>query len=87
MFIQHLYNLSDPQLEEEVIETPVYQRFIGIGMDREKPDFTTVWRFKEKLIAHDLMAKLFDIVYNLLDNKGLILKSCNCEWAIRSIST
>jgi len=79
LFIQHLYNLSDPQLEEKVIETPVYQRFIGIGMDREKPDFTTVWRFKEKLIAHDLMAKLFDIVYNLLNNKGLILKSGNCE--------
>ena len=63
-----------PQLEEEVIETPVYQRFIGIGMDREIPDFTTVWHFKEKLMAHDLMDKLFDIVYNLLDNKGLILK-------------
>jgi len=34
-------------------------------MDWDVPDFTTVRRFKEKLITHNLKNKWFNIIFNL----------------------
>lgn len=74
LFVQFLFNLSDPKLEDELIDNLSFQRFVGINWNNEIPDFTTLWRFKEALIAHPLSDKIFDLIVQQLEQKGLLLK-------------
>jgi IS5 family transposase len=78
LFLQHLYNLSDPELEDQVNDRLSFQRFAGINYTTTVPDFTTIWRFKEALIEEKLMDKLFDLVLSFIENKGLLLKKGTC---------
>ena len=74
LFIQNLYNLSDPELEEQMIDRLSFQEFVGINFNNEIPDFTTLWRFKESLIEHKILDKIFELILEQLDGEGLILK-------------
>lgn len=74
IFLQHLFSLSDPQLEDQLIDRLSFQRFTGISLDEEIPDFTTFWRFKEALAAHHLDAQLFTLVTRQLEAHGLLVK-------------
>jgi len=74
LFIQYLYNLSDPELEEQLNDRISFQHFAGIGLDFKVPDHSTIWRFKESLIQHGLLEQLFQRILVDLEEKGLILK-------------
>ena len=74
LFVQFLFNLSDPKLEDELIDNLSFQRFVGINWNNEIPDFTTLWRFKEALIEPQLSDKIFDLIVQQLEQKGLLLK-------------
>lgn len=74
LFIQFLYGLSEPGLEDALIDRLSFQRFLGISFDEEIPDFTTIWKFKARLIKHNLQDKLFDTIIHQLENANLILK-------------
>ncbi len=52
LFLQYAFNLSDEELEDQLIDRLSFQQFVGIGFSEEIPDFTTLWRFKEALIKH-----------------------------------
>lgn len=73
-FLQGLFSLSDPQLEDQLIDRLSFQRFVGINLDQEIPDFTTFWRFKEALSAHSLDERIFELVNGQLEAKGLMVK-------------
>ena len=73
-FLQSLFSLSEPQLEDQLIDRLSFQRFVGINLDQEIPDFTTFWRFKEALIAHSLDERIFELVNGQLEAKGLMVK-------------
>jgi len=69
LFLQYLYNLSDPALEDALIDRLSFQKFLGISFDTEIPDFTTIWRFRERLVKANIYDKLFElIVADLHDN-------------------
>ena len=74
LVLQHLYGLSDPELEEQTWDRLSFQHFAGLDMSDNVPDFTTVWRFKEKLINNGLSDRLFEGVLEQLDEKGLLIK-------------
>lgn len=74
LFIQSLYNLSDPELEDQMIDRLSFQKFVGINFANEIPDFTTLWRFKEALISNKLLDDIFDFVLAQLASYNLILK-------------
>lgn len=74
LFVQYLYNLSDPELEDQVNDRLSFQRFTGIDMNRKVPDYSTVWRFKEALIEEDLYNKLFELINQQIEQRGLFLK-------------
>lgn len=74
LFIQFLYGLSEPGLEDALIDRLSFQRFLGISFDEEIPDFTTIWKFKARLIKHKLYDQLFDTILEQLESKNLILK-------------
>ena len=78
LFLQHLYNLSDPELEDQVNDRLSFQHFAGIDYTTTVPDFTTIWRFKESLIKEDLMDKLFVLILSFIESKGLLIKKGTC---------
>ncbi len=74
LFLQHLYNLSDPELEDQLLDRRSFRDFVGIASDTEVPDFTTVWLFREALVEHELMDGLFGSIVAQLEARNLILK-------------
>ena len=74
LFLQHLYQLSDPQLEDQLIDRLSFRRFAGLPLEEQVPDFSTFWRFREALADEGLLEELFEAVTAQLGAKGLILK-------------
>lgn len=74
LFLQHTFNLSDEELEDQLIDRLSFQQFVGLGYDEEIPDFTTFWKFKEKLAKAGLMPKIFEEIVGQIEGRGLILK-------------
>ena len=74
LFLQYLYNLSDPQLEDALIDRLSFQRFLGISFEEEIPDFTTIWRFRERLARSGVLEKLFGRIIGMLEERQLILR-------------
>jgi len=61
--------LSDRQLEDALIDRLSFQRFLGISFEKKIPDFTTIWRFRERLAKCGVLEKLFDHIINMLEEK------------------
>jgi IS5 family transposase len=73
LFLQRLYQLSDPQLEDHLIDRLSFRRFAGLPLDQRVPDFSTFWRFREELASEGHLKQLFGEVTRQLEAKGLIL--------------
>jgi IS5 family transposase len=53
--MQQWYDLSDPAMEDALIEVPTMRRFAGIDLISERiPDETTILAFRHLLERHDL---------------------------------
>src|SRR6202046_481836 len=50
MILQHLYGLSDPQVEEQIKDRLSFQKFIQLDAQEAIPDETTICRFRQRLI-------------------------------------
>ncbi len=74
LFLQYLYQLSDPQLEDQLIDRLSFRRFAGLPLDQTVPDFSTFWRFREALATQGLVEELFGEINRQLAAKGLLLK-------------
>ena len=59
LVIQHLYGLSDEQLEYQVEDRRSFQRFMGLDNYHRAPDAKTFWAFREQLVQRGLMEELF----------------------------
>lgn len=74
LFLQYTFNLSDEELEDQLIDRMSFQQFVGLGYDEEIPDFTTFWHFKEGLVRNGLMDQVFESILSQIEARGLILK-------------
>lgn len=74
LLLQHFYNLSDPQTEEQVNDRLSFRKFLGLSLDESIPDETTICRFRDRLIKSNLQQKLLSIVNNQFEQKNLIVK-------------
>ena len=74
LFLQYLYNLSDPELEDQVNDRLSFQSFVGVSFTTTIPDFTTIWRFRERLIENKLNDKLFELILGCLESHNLLVK-------------
>lgn len=74
LILQYLYNLSDPELEDALIDRFSFQRFLGISFDEEIPDFTTHWRFRERLVKAELLDKIFEAILRDLEKRRIVLR-------------
>jgi transposase, IS5 family len=74
IYLQALCDLSDPGLEEALIDRLSFRRFCGCGIDQPAPDETTICRFRNALAAANVLSECFAEVNAQLERKGLILR-------------
>jgi IS5 family transposase len=75
LLLQQWYGLSDPGLEEALIDRLSFRRFCGFSLGDATPDETTFVRFRGDLAARGLAEKLFRALSRQLDDKGLVVKA------------
>jgi IS5 family transposase len=73
--LQLWWNLSDPAVEEELHERPLYRRFAGLEGAARLPDETTVLRFRHLLEKHELAPQVLALINAGLTQHGLLLKT------------
>ncbi len=74
LFLETWYGLSDPELEEQVLDRVSFQRFLNVRNRSDIPDETTICRFRQKLVELHAEKDLFETVQYLIDEHGLRLK-------------
>lgn len=75
-FLQQWFDLSDPAAEDALYDSESMRRFVGVELsDDAIPDETTILRFRRLLETHALTAQIFALVRELLESKGLMLKT------------
>jgi IS5 family transposase len=73
--LQQWYDLSDPAMEDALIEVPTMRRFAGIDMISDRiPDETTILAFRHLLEKHDLGQQIFEVVKAHLKANGMAMK-------------
>ena len=73
--LQQWYELSDPAMEDALIEVPAMRRFAGIDMICDRiPDETTILTFRHLLEKHDLGQQIFAVVKAHLKTNGMAMK-------------
>lgn len=77
LILQRLYNLSDEQMQYQILDRLSFQRFLGQGLYSDVPDEKTIWLFREVLTNRGMIEKLFDRYKAHLEKKGLITNSGN----------
>jgi IS5 family transposase len=73
--LQLWWNLSDPAMEEELHERPLYRRFARLDGAPRVPDETTILRFRHLLEKHELAPQVMAIINRGLARQGLMLKT------------
>ena len=73
--LQLWWNLSDPAMEEELHERPLYRRFVGLDGAARMPDETTILRFRHLLEKHELAPQVLATINAGLAQHGLMLKT------------
>lgn len=73
LVLKRLYNLSDEQMEYQLLDRMSYQRFCGLAQATNIPDRTTVWAFENRIGEAGAKA-IFDGVTTPLLKKGFIAR-------------
>jgi IS5 family transposase len=73
--LQQWFTLSDPLMEEMLIDTPCFRRFAGIDMVSDRiPDETTILNFRHLLEEHGIGERIFEAVKQTLKEQGALLQ-------------
>jgi IS5 family transposase len=73
--LQQWYSLSDPAMEDALIEVPIKRRFAGIDMISDRiPDETTILSFRHLLEKNDLGQQIFETVKAHLSARGMTMR-------------
>ena len=75
LLLQQWYGLSDPGLEEALLDRVSFRRFCGLSLEGATPDETTLCRFRNDLKASGLGEPLFAQVSRQFEAAGLTLRS------------
>lgn len=74
ILLQSLYGLSDVELEEALADRLSFRKFVGLSLEEEVPDSTTLCRFRNLLTEKQRLEKLFAELDRQLERAGVILK-------------
>jgi Transposase and inactivated derivatives, IS5 family len=71
LVLQNWYNLSDPEMEFQLADRLSFQHFID---STEIPDFSTIWRFRERLNKSGVWGEVWNELQRQLKSKGLKIR-------------
>lgn len=74
LLLQRWYNLSDPAMEQNLLDRLSFLRFIEFSLDQEIPDETTICRFRNDLIKLDILDDLLEMINKQFERKGLLVR-------------
>lgn len=74
LLLEAWFNLSDPELEEQVLDRLSFQRFLGVSDRTDIPDETTICRFRAKLVDIGACDDLFALIQDLIDREGVVVR-------------
>jgi len=74
LLLAQWYELSDEQLEQALWDRISFRRFVGLGLDEDAPDRSTVSRFRLQLVRRGLAPRLFAELNRQLEARRLVLK-------------
>ena len=74
LIIQSLYNLSDDELEYQILDRLTFMRFLGLGPGERVPDAKTIWLFREQLKEASLVEELFKGFERHLQASGFVAR-------------
>ena len=72
MILQSLYGLSDPELEFQVNDRLSFRNFLDFP--ENVPDFTTIWKIRERLIESKIEPKIWEELQKQINNRGYTIK-------------
>ena len=72
LVLQQWYGLSDPEVERQVADRISFRKFLGFP--ENIPDYSTVWRFRERLIETGKDKEIWEELQRQLDAQGLSVK-------------
>lgn len=72
LILQRYYNLSDQQIEYQILDRMSFGRFLGLTLNDRVPDEKTVWIFRERLTDKNLEKELFEVFHTKLEDNELI---------------
>ena len=72
LIIQSLYNLSDDQLEYQILDRASFRRFLGLKKSDKVPDSKTFWHFRKQLESKGIVRELFNTFNSILDSVGVL---------------
>ena len=73
LLLQTWHNLSDDGIAKALTRDLVFIRFCGFSLEGHKPDASTLCRFRNRLVRHDLFDSLLRVVNQSLEVNGLKL--------------
>ena len=74
LMLQKWFNLSDPQLEEQLKDRISFRRFAGLSQQDPTPDETTFVKFRGRLREAKLDEVIFAAVLRHVQSRGLLVK-------------
>lgn len=72
LILQRYYNLSDDQIEYQILDRLSFMRFLGLKLSDKIPDSKTVWHFREQLTKAGKVGAMFERFNKVLLKKGLL---------------
>tara|TARA_B100000508_G_scaffold8211_1_gene5963 strand:- start:255 stop:1262 length:1008 start_codon:yes stop_codon:yes gene_type:complete len=74
MMLAKWFNLSDPGLEEALLDRISFRKFVGLSFADATPDETTFVKFRKRLRDAKLDDYLFNSVVKHLDSQGFLVR-------------
>ncbi|ABM95552.1 IS5 family transposase [Methylibium petroleiphilum] len=75
-YLQQWFGLSDPAMEEALHDVPLHREFAKLdSVTARLPDETTILRFRHLLERHNLAVDMLRVVNDLLQHKGLMMRT------------
>ncbi len=72
LILQRLYNLSDNQMQFQLMDRLSFMRFVDFDLNDKVPDEKTIWLFRETLTKSGELEKLFEQFHEYLLENGYI---------------
>ena len=75
MIAQRYYNLSDREMEIQLLANFIVLKFCKFSMQDQIPDYTTICRWRKHFMEFEVFQEAFDEIINQLANLGIGIKN------------